>query len=68
MGVTTTPLTIADEKILRGETPTKEEYELSHRQIMDHCQREIIQNNAKMIICTWLFVLFVIALIIWSVL
>lgn len=64
MGFIPTPLTIADKKLLRGEIPTKEEYDLSHKQIMEHCNEEINSNNIKTAIVTFALISSIIILLV----
>ncbi len=70
MGYTTTPLTIVDKKLLRGEIPTEQDYKESHKQIMEHCRKEIEENQNKIFALKFLFgilLLIIVAFIIKSI-
>lgn len=60
MGYTVPPLTIADKKILRGETPTEQDYENSLKEIIKDSEKTIRYNNISMAIAGSLFILMII--------
>ena len=60
MGLVPTKLTIADIKLLRGETPTDQDYEDSLKEIIEDSEKTIRYNNISMAIAGSLFILMII--------